>query len=59
MTRRFQKLIYNYGQAKLAQELGISRQAVFQWINGQTKPSSEMIKMLVNKFHISETEILR
>ena len=45
-------------QEMLAQEMGVSRQAVAKWESGQSAPSSEKLIALAKLFHISLDELI-
>lgn len=49
----------NFSQEKLAEELGISRQAISKWENGQSKPDIENIVKLSDLYMISTDKILK
>ena len=45
-------------QEMLAQEMGVSRQAVAKWESGQSAPSSEKLIALAKLFHIPLDELI-
>lgn len=49
---------YDFTQENLAQELGISRQAVSKWETGNTIPDLETLIKLSKLYHISINDIL-
>lgn len=46
----------NYSQEKLAELIGVSRQAVAKWELGQTKPNNDNLERLAAIFHVKPDE---
>ena len=61
LPKRLQKLREenNFSQEKLAEELGVSRQAISKWETGQSKPDIENIVKLSNLYMVSTDRILK
>ncbi len=49
---------YNYSQQELAARLGVSKQSVSNWENGNILPSIEMLMKLAGLFSVSTDYIL-
>ena len=47
-----------YSQETLAQELGVSRQAVSKWETGESEPEIEKVKRLAEVFHVTTDWLL-
>ena len=48
----------NMTQELLAERMGVSRQAVTKWENGQSRPSTQNLLTLAELFGVSVTELL-
>lgn len=53
-----EKILYlrkksGYSQEALAEKLGVSRQAVSKWENGDADPEISKLKMLAELFHVT------
>ncbi|MCI8622896.1 MAG: helix-turn-helix transcriptional regulator [Provencibacterium sp.] len=49
---------YNYNQTELAARLGVSKQSVSNWENGNILPSIDMLIKMANLFSVSTDYIL-
>lgn len=49
---------HNLSQEELAEQLFVTRQAVSRWENGETTPSIDTLKALVEKFQVSAGDLL-
>ena len=48
----------NLSQEQLADELGVSRQAISKWESGQAYPEMDKIISLCDKFHLNIDDLL-
>ena len=60
MSEKLQDLRRDAGlsQEELAQKVGVSRQAVSRWENGETLPNTEVLKLLSKFFQVSINTLL-
>lgn len=58
-TIKFYRKRNNYSQEKLAELLGVSRQAVAKWENEISLPSTENMIKIADIFHISTDELIK
>lgn len=49
----------NYSQEDLAEQIGVSRQAISRWESGSTLPDAMNLIQLSNLFHVSIDSLLR
>ena len=55
---RLLRVSYSFSQLELAKKLGVSKQSVSNWENGNILPSIDMLIKIAQVFHVSTDYIL-
>lgn len=55
---RAQRKTLHMSQEELAEAVGVSRQTIYKWENGQAQPDIENVKRLCNALHMTYEELL-